>query len=497
MMKKTFKIIIISPFFILNFFSLGFSQDETITVTTYYPTPYGVYSILRLNPLDTGTLPACKPGEMAFSSASNRISLCIAAGSWQRLGLFSEIPPPLDPWLGAGNIYYLGRVGIGPSSLVLAQAGLTLGQLYTYRRAAASVPGASSPSCPCDSNPAGAPECAVVSFPSITDLGPTCVDLFDNAGTPSYYLYTQQAFVGGPRLRVIGSSSFDNNVGISMPIGGPLLYDLEVGGTLQADNYRGQTQLGITRTSTIPAGPITIREADNTADCHITVKNGLITASDCGHGCAGQPAGTTCGTVICPDTYVVQGIAGPMTTDSCWLQDRVDKTKFCDGAGNCSTPACDPPVNIQKKSCDTCKRVDECDPGGQTCENYHQNTCCGGHKICGTDASCTASDGGTIAGASVGTGIKTCSAWWAELAADPVMHTPDAECITGQIVDWCHMASTCQGNNYTITKTPFGCNDSPTPCVPVPCGVNPVMCPDPAYPYYRRTCECDGRYCNF
>lgn len=55
--------------FIFVFCSLSFAQsDETITITTYYPSPYGVYKILRLYP-DSEPKPGnnCEnEGEMAY-----------------------------------------------------------------------------------------------------------------------------------------------------------------------------------------------------------------------------------------------------------------------------------------------------------------------------------------------------------------------------------------------------------------------------------------------
>lgn len=53
-MFKTINIIGIAIFFILGLFSLGFSE-ESITITTYYPSPYGSYNELRANQMSIGS----------------------------------------------------------------------------------------------------------------------------------------------------------------------------------------------------------------------------------------------------------------------------------------------------------------------------------------------------------------------------------------------------------------------------------------------------------
>lgn len=58
---------------------LVFAQEE-ITITTYYPSPYGVYRTLRLYP-NTETAfsvgnPCDKPGEMSYDADTNKVLLC-------------------------------------------------------------------------------------------------------------------------------------------------------------------------------------------------------------------------------------------------------------------------------------------------------------------------------------------------------------------------------------------------------------------------------------
>lgn len=49
-MVKLLNTIVVTLFFILGLFSLSFSQEQ-ITITTYYPSPYGSYRELRANRL--------------------------------------------------------------------------------------------------------------------------------------------------------------------------------------------------------------------------------------------------------------------------------------------------------------------------------------------------------------------------------------------------------------------------------------------------------------
>jgi hypothetical protein len=59
MLKKSF---FLSIFLLLAFFLNSFSQtddsqtNETITITTYYPSPYGVYNKLQTNMLAVGDM---------------------------------------------------------------------------------------------------------------------------------------------------------------------------------------------------------------------------------------------------------------------------------------------------------------------------------------------------------------------------------------------------------------------------------------------------------
>ena len=54
---------------------------EDVTITTYYPAPYGVYSILRLEPRSTPPSPS--EGDMYVDSGTHRIR-CYLNG-WKQL----------------------------------------------------------------------------------------------------------------------------------------------------------------------------------------------------------------------------------------------------------------------------------------------------------------------------------------------------------------------------------------------------------------------------
>jgi hypothetical protein len=85
------------------------AQTESITITTYYPAPYGVYQNLRLFP---STVPAtCEEGNMYYDSGTHQIMLCRQTSpnnfQWQ----------PIGYWLlDTNNLYPIDsnwNVGIG------------------------------------------------------------------------------------------------------------------------------------------------------------------------------------------------------------------------------------------------------------------------------------------------------------------------------------------------------------------------------------------------
>ncbi|MFA5093080.1 MAG: hypothetical protein WC543_03965 [Candidatus Omnitrophota bacterium] len=76
-MYKVMKNILLSFLFSLVCSTFIFAADE-ITITTYYPSPYGVYNTLRLYPNNNATVgSACtNAGEMFYSDVSNQVLVC-------------------------------------------------------------------------------------------------------------------------------------------------------------------------------------------------------------------------------------------------------------------------------------------------------------------------------------------------------------------------------------------------------------------------------------
>jgi hypothetical protein len=70
----------------INFVCFASSdQSESITITTYYPSPYGEYKTLRLYPSDEPVGSAVQPGVMYFNQSDN--TTYIYNGSeWGRMG---------------------------------------------------------------------------------------------------------------------------------------------------------------------------------------------------------------------------------------------------------------------------------------------------------------------------------------------------------------------------------------------------------------------------
>ncbi|MBU0547674.1 MAG: hypothetical protein KJ710_05490 [Candidatus Omnitrophica bacterium] len=87
----------------------SFALAEEITITTYYPSPYGSYNELQLYPhsTPTATCDAAHKGTMYYDSDDSQIKVCDGAGTWSSLSGF---------WAASGNNIYntnSGNVGIG------------------------------------------------------------------------------------------------------------------------------------------------------------------------------------------------------------------------------------------------------------------------------------------------------------------------------------------------------------------------------------------------
>jgi hypothetical protein len=69
------------------FVTFAFAQEEKITISTYYPSPYGVYKTLRIFPsddIDIGA-PCQNDGEVIYDDSENRAYIC-SNGAWTALG---------------------------------------------------------------------------------------------------------------------------------------------------------------------------------------------------------------------------------------------------------------------------------------------------------------------------------------------------------------------------------------------------------------------------
>lgn len=92
--------------------------DENLTITTYYPSPYGVYKELRLFPSTQPTCDANHWGTLYYNSADNKVYVCKNTG-WASLG---------------GNYYAIQGTTCMPSDTLIAYGALTNtcdGYVYT------------------------------------------------------------------------------------------------------------------------------------------------------------------------------------------------------------------------------------------------------------------------------------------------------------------------------------------------------------------------------
>jgi len=85
-MKKYTNIIIVGLFFISVLCTFSLAEEESYTITTYYPSPYGVYKELRLypntspNPCDNNN-----KGAMYYNDSDSQVYVCNGT-AWKTLG---------------------------------------------------------------------------------------------------------------------------------------------------------------------------------------------------------------------------------------------------------------------------------------------------------------------------------------------------------------------------------------------------------------------------
>lgn len=66
--------------FFLSYPFTSFAEDESITLTTYYPAPFGVFRILRLSPASISG--SCEQGQIAYDSNKDQLWVC-TTGTWE------------------------------------------------------------------------------------------------------------------------------------------------------------------------------------------------------------------------------------------------------------------------------------------------------------------------------------------------------------------------------------------------------------------------------
>lgn len=95
MNRPTRSVLHVISFFVLLFLP-NIASAETLTLTTYYPAPFGAYDQIRLVPR-AAQVGACAHGTMYVNSTTGNLEFCSAAGTWG---------PAPGVWLQNGtNIY--------------------------------------------------------------------------------------------------------------------------------------------------------------------------------------------------------------------------------------------------------------------------------------------------------------------------------------------------------------------------------------------------------
>ncbi len=75
---KIIGVVIFLAFILPSFVFCDTSPGESLTITTYYPSPFGVYKYLRLFPHDEQTPGAAcsRPGEMYYDASDKALYIC-------------------------------------------------------------------------------------------------------------------------------------------------------------------------------------------------------------------------------------------------------------------------------------------------------------------------------------------------------------------------------------------------------------------------------------
>ncbi|MCX5705146.1 MAG: hypothetical protein NTZ92_03690 [Candidatus Omnitrophica bacterium] len=93
---KNIYVLVVTVLFVVMVFSLVFAQ-ETLTISTYYPSPYGSYNELQLVP-HTPNVTVCNAageGTMYYDSAANDLRVCAE----QAVGVYGLRPLTVRPFV--------------------------------------------------------------------------------------------------------------------------------------------------------------------------------------------------------------------------------------------------------------------------------------------------------------------------------------------------------------------------------------------------------------
>lgn len=255
-MRKRIFSLLVGFFFVsimINFAPSLFA-DETLTITTYYPSPFGSYNELQLAPHDPAgvTCDDAHKGTMYYKSADNQVYVCKGATlGWQTLG-----------GSNAGSAFTRWGSGSAPAAATLLYSGWGFSAYYNHY-------GGSHPMCMQGGDPGSAGDGnygdliypmstgdATRMPPGITAykhircarayaVGPT-FELWGSQTCPSGWTHLYQGYsmgeyyghIAGKGIPIcVDSNAFDTSVDWSHSAGGSFITRTLLGATSNATSY--------------------------------------------------------------------------------------------------------------------------------------------------------------------------------------------------------------------------------------------------------------------